>query len=131
MVGGGIGAVVGGILLTGVVVLIQIRKLLTDDSTKKQADDEPRIGENIKKGKENVEQNWNSYGLQFLDNCHLYFSHLYIWKLYISTKILLSFVYRIPEFKIQNINLISTHSYPLYPIPNISAHKIGQILSLV
>ena len=81
MVGGGIGAVVGGILLTGVVVIIQIRKLLTDDSTKQLATDEPGVGKNIENGKENVEQNWNSYGLQFLENCHLYFGHLCIWKL--------------------------------------------------
>ena len=56
MVSGGIGAVVGGILLTGVVVIIQIRKLLTDDSTKQLATDEPGVGKNIENGKENVER---------------------------------------------------------------------------
>ena len=49
MVGSGIGAVVGGILL-------QIRKPLTDDSTKQQANDEPGVGKNIENGKENVER---------------------------------------------------------------------------
>ena len=78
VVGGGVSAVVGGILPTGVVVIIQSRRPLADESTNKQEDDKPGIGENVKYGKENVEQNWNSYGLQFLDNCHLYFSHLYI-----------------------------------------------------